>query len=365
MKRIITLLLAITVCFSLFGCQKYEPQKSTKREETPIATMKYGKEKFEVKYELFRMLFLSAKETVSDGDLSRFEGEEASALLEEARAVALDKIYEIYATFALCEALDIDLYSRKVDKKVEESITISIEGGYAENGQYIEGLGSYEEYLKNLSLFYMNYAVQDLMIRYSYGVSAIGAHYRGTYDDYGNKAEEGALTYTDADVDAFYNSEDTRRIFLVFTQKEEWEAQSLRGKIAAEPTEELVSAYILGHTFASEVDAKDGHVIGKYTLDNGIYANVTDAAFALQVGETSELIPGIYDGYKGFFILYRASKSAENLAQIRESVAKNYVENEIGKRLAAAKTELKASTAFTDFYNTLSLSEVHMSEEKE
>ncbi len=365
MKKIVTLLLAIAVSLSLVGCQKYEPQKSTKREETPIATLKHSKEKFEVKYELFRMLFLSAKETVSDGDLTRFEGEEAAELLEKARAVALDKIYEIYATLALCEALDIDLYSRKVNKKVEESITISIEGGYAENGQYIEGLGSYEEYLANLSLFYMNYAVQDLMIRYSYGVSAIGAHYRGTYDNYGNKAEEGALTYTDSDVDAFYNSADTCRIFLVFTQKEEWEAQSLRNKIAAEPTEELVSAYILGHTFASEVDAKDGHVIGKHTLDNGIYANVTDAAFALKVGETSELIPGLYDGYKGYFILYRAGKSAENLAQIRESVAKNYVENEIGKRLAAVKADLESHTSFTEFYNSLSLAAIHMSEEKE
>lgn len=364
MKRIITLLLAIATCLSLAGCQKYKPQKSTKREQTPIATLQYGKEEYEVNYELFRTLFLSAKETVSDGDLSRFDGEEAPALLEEARTVALDKMYDIYATLALCDALDIDLYSGKVDDKVEESITISIEGGYAENGQYIEGLGSYEAYLSNLNLFYMNYAVQDLMIRYSYGVSAIGAHYRGTYDDYGNKAEEGALTYTDSDVTNFYNSDETRRIFLVFTQKDRNDAQALRDKIAAEPSEELVSAYILGHTTASEVDAKDGLVIGKYTLDSTTYAGVTEAAFSLGEDETSAPIPGIYDGYKGYFILYRARKSAENLSEIRTSVAKNYVENEIGKRFAEAKETLKKSVAFTDFYSELSLATIRMSEEK-
>lgn len=364
MKRIITLLLAVITCLSLVGCQKYKPQKSTKREATPIATLQYGKEKFEVNYELFRALFLSAKETVSDGDLTKFEGSEGAALLEEARDLALDKIYDIYTAFALCESLDIDLYSRKVNKKVEESITLSIEGGFSENGQYVEGLGSYEAYLENLKLFYMNYAVQDLMIRYSYAVSAIGAHYRGTYDDYGNKAEEGALTYTDSQVTDFYNSEDTRRIFLVFTQKDRADAQTLRDKIAAEPTEELVSAYILGHTTASEVDAKDGQVIGKYTLDSTTYAGVAEAAFALAENETSALLPGIYDGYKGFFILYRAQKSAENLNEIRDAVTKNYIENEIGKRFAETKETLKKSISFTDFYHTLSLSAIRMSEEE-
>ena len=364
MKRIIMLILAIATCISLVGCQKYEPQESTAREQTAIASLQYKKEKYNVNYELFRMLFLSAKETVSDGDLTRFDGSERDALLEEARAVALDKMYDIYATLALCDALDIDLYSGEVDDKVEESITISIEGGYAENGQYIEGLGSYEAYLSNLSRFYMNYAVQDLMIRYSYGLSAIGAHYRGTFDNYGNKAEEGAIEYTDSDITSFYNSDETIRIFLVFTQKDRSEAGALRNKIAAEPTEELVSSYILGHTTASEVDAKDGLIIGKHTFDSTTYANVTEAAFALKEDETSQLIPGLYDGYKGYFILYRARKSAENLEQIRESVTKNYIENEIGKRYAEVKDALKKSAVFTEFYAGLSLKDIHMSEEK-
>ena len=364
MKRFFTLLLAIAMCLSLASCRKYKPQKSTKREATPIATMQYGNETFEVNYELFRAMFLSAKETVSNGDLTKFNGSEGAALLEEARAVALDKIYDIYTAFALCEALDIDLYSRAVDKKVEESITISIEGGYSESGQYIEGLGSYETYLENLKIFYMNYAVQDLMIRYSYALSAIGAHYRGTLDKYGNNASEGALTYTDAQVTDFYNSDETCRIFLVFTQKDLTDANALRDKIAAQPTEELVSAYILGHTTASEVDAKDGHVIGKYTLDSTTYSGVTETAFALNVGETSAPIPGIYDGYKGYFILYRAEKSAENLEEIRSGVAKSYIENEIGKRFADAKLTLKKYTSFTDFYKGLSLAAIHMYEEK-
>jgi len=364
MKRIITLLLVLAMCLGLTACQKYKPQDSTKLEATPIASVAYGKENYKVNYELFRAMLLSAKETVSDGDLTKFDGAEGAALLEKARAVALDKIYEIYATIALCEALDIDLYSKKVDKKVEESITVSIEGGYAENGQYIEGLGSYEAYLENLKIFYANYAVQDLLIRYSYGVSALGSYYRGTYDGYGNKTEEGAISYTDSQVTDFYNSDDTRRIFLVFTQKDHADAQSLRDKIAMQPSEEMVSAYILGHTTASEVDAKDGLIIGKYTLDNNTYKNVTDVAFALKEGETSQPIPGLYDGYKGYFILYRAEKSAENLEEIRESVARYYVENEIGKRFAEAKSAIKESISFTEFYGTLDLKTISMSEEE-
>ena len=365
MKRIITFFLVIAMSLSLASCQKYEPQESTKLEKTRIASLVYGKETYHVNYELFRAMLLSAKETVSDGDLSKFESEEGASLLEEARAVALDKIYEIYATLALCDAMGIDLYSKKVNKKVEESITISIEGGYAENGQYIVGLGSYEAYLENLKLFYANYAVQDLLIRYSYGVSALGSYYRGTYDDYGNRAEEGAISYTDSQITDFYNSEDTRRIFLVFTQKEKADAESLRDKIDAQAGEEMVSAYILGHTTASEADAKDGLIIGAYTLDNNIYKDVTEAAFALKIGETSPIIPGLYDGYKGYFILYRADKSAENLEEIRAGVTKNYIENEIGKRFAEAKHALMESVSFTEFYSTLVLSSISMSEEAE
>jgi hypothetical protein len=365
MKRIITLLLVLAMCLSLAACQKYEPQKSTKLESTAVASVTYGKETYKINYELFRAMFLSAKETVSDGDLTKFNGAEGAELLEKARAVALDKIYEIYTTLALCESLGIDLYSKKADQKVEESITVSIEGGYAENGQYIEGIGSYEAYLENLKIFYANYAVQDLLIRYSYGVSALGSYYRGTYDDYGNKAEEGALTYTDNEVTDFYNSDDTRRIFLVFTQKDKTDAQALRDKIALQTDEEMVSAYILGHTTASEVDAKDGLVIGKYTLDNNVYKNVTDVAFSLAEGETSQPIPGLYDGYKGYFILYRAQKSAENLQEIRASVSKNYIENEIGKRFAEVKSAIAESISFTEFYGTLNLGSISMSEEEE
>ena len=364
MKRIVTLLLVCATLFSLAGCKKYEPQKSTELESTKVAALQYGSKKYEVNYELFRMLFLSAKETVSGNDPAKFEGEGGAALLEEARALALDKMYEIYSVFALCDELGIKLYSRKVDKAVEESITVSIEGGFGADGQEIVGLGSYEKYLENLSLYYMNYAVQDLMLRYSYGVSAIGAHYRGTTDAYGNPNNDGNLTYTADDVTAYYNSEDTIRIFLVFTTLGELRATELRDTIASMPTQEAASAYILGHTTASEADAKVGLVIGRYSLDSASYGNVTEAAFALAEGETSQPIEGIYGTQKGHFILYRAEKSAANLAENRESVASYYVENEIGKKFAAAKEALVQSATFTEFYKGLLLENISMLEEK-
>ncbi len=365
MKRIISLFLVLCAFFSLTGCKKYKPVKSTERESTPIVTMNYGGKKYEANYELFRMLFLSAKETVSNGDAQKFEGSEGAALLEEARAIALDKIYEIYSVLALCDTLDIDLYNRKVNKEIEKSITVSIEGGFGADGQQITGLGSYEAYLENLSLYYMNYAVQDLMLRYSYGVSAIGAYYRGTSDEYGNPKQDGKLSYTEDDITAYYNSEDTRRILFVFTALGESKATALRDAIASLTTEEAVSAYMLGHSLASEADAKAGMVIGKHSLDSSAYANITEAAFSLAMGETSAPIEGIQMGTKGHFILYRAEKSAENLEENRESVVKLYIENEIGKSFADVKEALKDSAETTAFYASLSLKDIHMEEEKQ
>ena len=365
MKRIISLFLAFCALFAFVGCQKYKPVKSTKRESTPVITMEYGGKKYEANYELFRMLLLSAKETVSDGDLTKFEGSEADALLAEAKEIALDKIYEIYSVLALCEAIDIDLYARKVDKSVEESITVSIEGGFGADGQQITGLGSYEKYLENLSLYYMNYAVQDLMLRYSYGVSAIGAHYRGTTDAYGNPNNDANLTYTAEDVTDYYNDDGTVRIFMTFTAQGSVKAQALRDTIASLPTADAVSTYMLGHTMANEADAKHGLIIGKYSLDSSIYAHITDAAFALEVGETSAPIEGIYGDERGHFILYRAEKNADNLAENRERVASYYVENEIGKKLATVKEALAESAGFTAFYESLVLAEIRMDEEKQ
>ena len=365
MKRILALFMIVAVLLCTAGCKQYKPVKSTKLEKTKIATMQYEKEKYEANYELFRMLFLSAKETVSGNDPQKFEGENGAALLEEARVFALDRLYEIYSVFALCDALDINLYSRKVNKAVEESITVSIEGGFGADDQQILGLGSYEAYLANLKAFYyMNYAVQDLMLRYSYGISAINTYYYGTVDDYGNKSEEGALTYTDSQVTDFYNSADTRRVLLVFTQLGEEEAIKIRENMASKRTEQEVSDYMLKNTAADPEDAIAGLVIGKYSIDNSAYASITEAAFALAEGETSAPIVGLNAaGIKGHYILYCAKKSEAHLTENRALVTESYLDNEIGKKFDEVKKALAASVSFTDFYNGLTLASIRMDEE--
>lgn len=363
MKRIVLLFLTISIGFSPIGCQKYKPQKSTELESTPIATLRCEKESYKVNYELFRMLFLSAKEVVSGGDLSKFEGDEKDALLSKARSVALDRIYEIYSVLALCDKIGIDLYSRTVDKKVEESIELSVEGGYTETGALIEGTGSYEKYLESLKLFYANYAAQDLMIRYSYGVSAIASYYRGTYNDHGILSEEGALSYTDEDVTAYYNSTETRRILLAFTQKSEAETKALCDRISELASESDVSILMIGQSLGNDSDALYGHVIAKNSWNNSNYAYLTEAAFALAEGEVT-MVAGRSGGYDGYFILYHARKSAENLAQNREKTEALFVENEIGKRYAEVKDALVNGTEFTDFYHRLSLANISMNEEE-
>ncbi len=361
MKRIVLLILSLALCLSLFGCQKYEPQESTALESTPIANLRYEKKSYQVNYELFRMLFLSAKEVVSGGDLSKFEGAEAEALLEQARDVALDKIAVIYSVFALCNKLGIDLYSKEVDKKVEESITISIEGGATEGGEQLDGTGSYEKYLESLKLFYANYATQDLMIRYSYGVSAIGSYYRGTYDDYGILSAEGALSYKDEDINAYYNSTETRRILLGFTMEESI-AASVCDRIGLLAVEGDVVAELMSRTMANEADGRLGMLIGKYSLDPLNYADVTEAAFSLDEG-CATVVEGKYNGRNGYFVLYRARKNNENLAENRERIESFYVENEIGKRYAEVKKALGESAVFTDFYKDLALADIDMNEE--
>ena len=93
MKKLLILLLIASLCLGFVGCSgNYAPVPSTDEELKTVFTLKHNGETYEVKYELYRALFVALKPSVDLGDDSVWSGENKDEYIE--------KINEIFDTYA-------------------------------------------------------------------------------------------------------------------------------------------------------------------------------------------------------------------------------------------------------------------------
>ena len=349
MKRFLAVLLAVLLLIpSLASCteSRYEPVESTEQERRVLATLEIGGNKYELKYELYRALFFALHEEIDGGDTSVFAGEQAEEYNAKIDALIIDRAATIYSVFALCKSIGIDLYSSAVDEIVNEYITVSVEGGSI--GDYaIEGTESYEKYLSDLAEAGFNYSVQDLIYRYTIGLDMISEYYKGSPD--GTKF--GAIEYSRDDVKAFYDSDDSARIIRAFFDAAyisgRERAEQIRNEAATLSGEAEIASFITGYTTLGGSDIRNGIVIGKYSLDQMNYGELTDAAFSLEVGEVSELMTIYSTSESGYCFIYKAEKSDRHFSECYDGIVSAYLENEIGKQLNLRYVGLKSSATAT------------------
>ncbi|MBR2343152.1 MAG: peptidyl-prolyl cis-trans isomerase [Clostridia bacterium] len=370
MKKTISLLLILCALLSLVGCKKYKPVKSSELESTTVYTISHGGKSFEVKYELYRALFLNLKSAVDGGDETVWSGEDKEQYIEKIDATILAFTADIYAALLLAESIGVNLYDKASEKKIESYIKTSIEGGTID-GETVSGVGSYEEYLRVLKSKGLNYSVQVLLYRYAMAVEAIEEHYIGTFssDDISGSVDKGAIEYTEDDVRAFYESDGCVRVLRHFIQAgiagEETEAyaERVRGYIldAAPDGDDAVANTIManGNLTAWE-EVKNGYVMGRYNLDRAYFGEMTDAAFALAEGEVSEVIRVADITSDGYYILYRAEKSEEHFDECYSSICYVYLKNKVGEALEDIRLSLTESISATDFFKGLDRAAISM-----
>jgi hypothetical protein len=94
MKKITALLLAVILILPLAACsKKYEPQESSPLEATTVYTLSLDGKTYEVKYELYRALFLNFKSQIDGGDESVWQGENSEEYIDKINStVLIDKI---------------------------------------------------------------------------------------------------------------------------------------------------------------------------------------------------------------------------------------------------------------------------------
>lgn len=362
MKKLTALILAVILILPLVACsKKYKPVESTPLEATTVYTLSYDGKTYEVKYELYRALFLNFKSEIDGGDESVWTGENKEEYIEKINSTVLSLVTDIYAALHLCDKIGVNLYNKSTEKKIKEYIKASVEGGVVDGVRY-EGVGSYENYLASLKADNMNYSVAVLMYRYSLATDAIDEYYIGTLDsgDISGGFKDGAIEYTESDVRAFYESDECVRILRHYIQEgiqgaaTEQYAEAVRGYIlnAALEGDEAVANEIMGNSNLADITEAD-NIIAWYNLDRAYFGEMTDAAFSLSLGEVSEVIR-IRDGHAdGYYILYRAEKSEEHFNDRYSSICYVYLRNRIGTALEEIRTELCANAYYTDFFSNL------------
>ena len=349
MKKIISWLLLLSTLLTLVSCKdaEYPPVESSKKESQVLMKISVGRTSYEVRYELYRAFYLTLREEYGE-TLSEQDSEELESRV-------LDNIYNIYTTFALCEEYGIDLYSKAIEKQIESFIRVSVEGGLLDSFE-IEGFDSYEEYLASLRELYLNYSVQVLLFRYTIGMTAIEAHYP--------EVDGIQQNVTKDEVRAFYDREDTCRYLSLYLSSDYYSdarIQEIRNSIAELGTETAVAQKMLNYSAslaAEEMFA--GRIITPYNLDDLLYGNLTRVAVELEIGQTSRPVAAFNSQNRGYFILHRVEKSDAHFENSFNTIAREYVNDKIGRDLAQLNKELREHTTFFAAYELLDRASISM-----
>ena len=329
MKRLISLaIILITVFGMLVGCKasKYPARKSTKEESRVVMTLSLDGDRYEVKYELYRALFLANKSKIDGGDSSVWSSENKNDYI--------------------ANKLGLDIYSKDTDKEIDEYVILNVEG----NGGDIIGYGGdYDAYLDDLAKRGINYAVQALLFRYSIALDRINEYYLG-YEDEALGNIDGKYSFSEEDVRNFYFSDNSVRVLQAYVQADvvtdaKERMQSLRENISLLSPKDA-ALYIINHTAAVSSDLivnkeVSGIVFGSHTLGHA-YSDYSEAAFSLDGGEVSDIIE-ISDGARGYYVLYGLEKEEEHFSACYDDIKGAYLDDLIGKELSEISDSLAKS----------------------
>lgn len=364
--KILSLVLLLLVLFSLSGCEdeKYPPVESSREEAKVVMTLEYEGERYEIKYELYRALFLSNKSSVDGGDASVWSGEEKDRYISEINEIIVTRASEIYSAIHLAHKLGIDPYGEDVEKEIDDYIELSVEGNDAD----ILGFGGdYDAYLSHLKANNMNYSVQRLLFRYSVLMKMINEYYFG-YEDEVLGTIKGEYSYTEDDVRAFYFSDDSARVLHAYLQGSylsdvEERMTRIRDSILDMSESRDVALYIINNTTVTPTDLifggeVSGVVIGRNSLGS-TYSAYTDAAFSLSDGELSEVIK-MSDAEESYYLVYKLGKDEGHLERCYDDIVASYLNSVVSDELYEICDRLSDSVSKTVGYEDVQHSDISM-----
>ncbi len=363
MKRFLFVILILLCSLLFIGCDnEYEPVESTEEEARVMATLTYGDETYEIRYELYRALFLANKDAVDGGDSSVWESDEKQEYIDRINEIICARSCEIYSAIHHAAVLGYDAYSKDADKQIKEYIKGAVEGDDEQIGH-----GSYEAYLASLKENGLNYSVATLLMRYSLALTAINEYYGGTeHEVFGHM--KGEYSFTEDDLRDYYFSDSTVRFIEVYVptgvKSREW-VESFRTQLLAKDSELAMAAHIISNTTATEADLivdgeVSGIIVGSNSLDDFYYSDYIDKIFATEAGSMSEVFELSGTDSDGYYIIYGLEKSEEHFTRCHEQVRLSFIDDVIGKQLFTVSDALMQSFSFTEDYSQIDHASISM-----
>ncbi|MBO5755751.1 MAG: peptidylprolyl isomerase [Clostridia bacterium] len=338
--------LAMLMALSFVACG-YRPVASTEAESTPIFSFDG---KHEVKYELFRFIFLQKKQAESGGDDAYFEGKDKAALLAEYVKEAEREAAKVYALFSLCEKYGIDPYAEEVEEEITAQVELAIQGSESEYGY-----GSVKAYLKEIGEQYLNDSVYRLYLRYDICERLLSAKLK----------KDEVITAKWEDVFAYYYGEETvcaTWVLIPYSNLSGY-TEGMRRTLYEEAKLKSNDDFKkMAAEYAISQDPKElstGLYFGHYEYDE-LYSELVETAFSLAEGETSE---PFYSG-DGLYILRRLPKDMLYLGNEnnKEMLNEGYMLHLFGQMLAAEEERLLTTVTYGDAFSSITFDGVKMTE---
>lgn len=345
-RSALALFLVLAMLFTAVGCSGYRAVKSSKEERATVLMLG----DIEVPYEMYRFYFLSEL-SLSGKDPSTMDAATKEAFLAEINQKTLDELAGFYAILSLCKQYGLDVEEDDFDDAVDEGVITAVEGNASTSGY-----GDHDSYLAALKAGNMNDSVFRTMLRSQYAEKKLAALLRDT----------GVIKSDRKTVTDYIKSDECVRVTWLYIpyELEESYNRTQREVIAAEAKQASDEKFFrMTHTLPpaayTDAELEVGFYIGKYHLDL-YYEALTETAFSLEVGETSDWI----HAGDGMYLVRRFEKDKEyienaaNLADFTEY----YLINSFYKMVAEEKARLLQQVSYTDLYATFNFDTVKMPE---
>ena len=340
LRSVTAILLLLSLLFSVVACGGYRAVKSSDEELATALTL--GGD-LAIPYEMYRFYFLSEL-ALADKDPASLAPEEKQSLFDELHNAALDEMAQLYAVARLCSAYGIDIQSDAFDDVVETEM----------KSLYEEQDSDKETYLAYLKEHNMNDSVCRTLIRMNHAEKVLGEHLR----------DKGIIKSDSITVQNYIKSDACIRVTWIYVSYAS--AQSFADRelevIASEAShasnEEFLrmTHNVLPDTYTDE-ELETGFYIGSYQLDP-YYKELTEAAFSLEVGETTDWVRS----GDGMYIVRRLEKDNEYINDLNNlgDFTEYYLLNEYYKMLAEEADRLLTSVQYSEIFSTFSLDTVKM-----
>ena len=354
MKKILSLLFVFLCLTLLAGCAKeedYPAVESTEEEARVVITLKIEDTEYQVKYELYRALFLNNKANVDRGDDTVWSSADAQTYIDKINEIIVKEASEIFAAIHIAESIGYDVYSKDAENRIKSFIAGAVTGDANQAGH-----GSYDKYLENLKNNNLNYSTAILLYRYALAIEAIENYYYGEYE------------YSEDDVKEYYYSDSCARILQAYFPagaKSYSDVVKFKENLSSLSDEYAIAVRIIGGTAATESDLivnneVSGILLGRTALSSLDYYDYISTVFSTADGSFSEIITLTNTNADGYYFVYKLEKTDQFLEDFYTLAEYSYLENIIGGVLGSAENELIESPEFTSDYSYVSHKDISM-----